>query len=256
MTTFKHTGKCIWCGRKEPDVTFYTIPHIIPKSLGGTETGFDICDECNHYFGTAPKGRHCVPCVDHAVKEILSAFRMFGKNLNSNSYKSFRSAYFSYHHKSNSIKIRNTFNSSAVTRQFKRGLYEIFLQKYHAVTKDGNNPVFDAVRNFARYDLNDLPVYYAFNNVILSPAEEGLRHPQLCMGPKLLEDLKNNGMFDMWLMGHNFYIAPIPMLASMHYLSYLQKQANQTLIPANGNEKIFKLNNIEELDFFMQRFNN
>ena len=42
-----HDGKCIWCGRGEPTVTFYTKPHMLPKALGGYETCLDVCDECN-----------------------------------------------------------------------------------------------------------------------------------------------------------------------------------------------------------------
>ncbi len=49
-----NTGKCIWCGRTESDgATFYDKPHIVPHGLGGQEIGVDVCDDCNHYFGTA-----------------------------------------------------------------------------------------------------------------------------------------------------------------------------------------------------------
>lgn len=50
MEKYIKTGKCIWCGKEEPEATFYTEPHILPHSLGGLEIGFDICDECNHYL--------------------------------------------------------------------------------------------------------------------------------------------------------------------------------------------------------------
>ena len=50
-----HTGKCIWCDKSKPEVTFKTEPHIIPESLGGKEIGTDVCDQCNSYFGTATK---------------------------------------------------------------------------------------------------------------------------------------------------------------------------------------------------------
>ena len=67
MQKYVNTGKCIWCGRAEPEVTFLTEPHVLPRRLGGKEIGFDVCDECNHYFGTAQKGR---PAIDVAFKEI------------------------------------------------------------------------------------------------------------------------------------------------------------------------------------------
>ena len=60
MKQYKETAKCIWCGQMEPKVSFATAPHILPRRLGGTEIGFDVCDECNHYFGTAPFGHSCI----------------------------------------------------------------------------------------------------------------------------------------------------------------------------------------------------
>lgn len=39
MRKFKNTGRCIWCGKAEPDVTFKNKPHIVPDSVGGTELG-------------------------------------------------------------------------------------------------------------------------------------------------------------------------------------------------------------------------
>lgn len=59
--SYKKTGKCIWCGNEEPDVSFDTAPHILPRRLGGTEIGVDVCDSCNHYFGIATQaGKPCM----------------------------------------------------------------------------------------------------------------------------------------------------------------------------------------------------
>ena len=116
----KKKKTCIWCGKREPEVEFNTIAHILPHALGGQEIVDDVCDDCNHYFGTAPKGRQGVPCMDHAFKEIFGAIRMFSKNLSSESYKNFSSSYFTYRHSNHLIKIKNNFNSKYVTHQFKR----------------------------------------------------------------------------------------------------------------------------------------
>lgn len=255
MKQYKNTGKCIWCGKKEPNVSFSTAPHILPKRLGGTEIVFDVCDECNHYFGTAPKGKFGVPSIDHALKEIFGAFRMFGKNLDSQSYKDYSSTYFSYRHKDRVIKIKNNFNSKNVTRQFKRGLYEIFLQKYHFLTKDGNNPKFDFIRNYARYDIGNPHVYYAFNNIILAPGIEERKNPILHISDKLIDDMEKYGFFHIWLLGHNFYIEVFPILTNRYRNQYLQMQANSTLLNAYGNESIYEFSDIKQIDFFMQRFN-
>lgn len=252
---YKETGKCIWCGNTEVTTSFETAPHILPRRLGGTEIGFDVCDDCNHYFGTAPKGKVGVPSIDHALKEIFGAFRMFGKNLNSQSYRNYTSSYFSYRHKERTIKIRNNYNSKAITTQFKRGLYEIFLQKYHYLTKDGNNQKFDFVRNFARYGIGNPHIYYAFNNVILAPGEGEMNNPTLHMSEKLVDDMNKYGFFNIWIFGHNFYIEVFPILAIRYHRQYLQMQADTTLLNAKGNEAIFEFTDVSQIDFLMQRFN-
>lgn len=249
---YTRTGKCIWCCKEEPEVSFRTVPHVLPKRLGGMEICVDVCDECNHYFGTATTGR---PCMDHAFKEVFGAFRMFTSHLGPESYKKFSSAYFSYHHKDHLIKIKSNFNSQAVTRQFKRSLYEVFLQKYHQVTGDGNNPAFAMVRDFARYDIGNPRVFYAFNNIILAPDDKYMEHPFLPMSQKLIDDMFESGFFNFWLMGHNFYLEIFPVIANVKGYNYIRHEANHTLIMAHGNEGIYEFNDIRQIDFFMQRFN-
>lgn len=130
-----------------------------------------------------------------------------------------------------------------------------FLQKYHFFTKDGNNPKFDFVRNFARYDLGNPRVYYAFNNVILAPGNEERLNPILPMSDKLIEDMNKFGFFNIWLLGHNFYIETFPIFANRYHNQYLQMQANSALLNARGNEAIYEFSDIRQVDFFMQRFN-
>ena len=153
--------KCIWCGRGQKEVSFDTIAHIVPKSLGGKETCDDVCDDCNHYFGTAPRGTNGIPCMDHAFKEIFGAIRMFSQNLNSESYKKFRTTYFTYKHSQRLVKIKHNFDSKKITHQFKRALYEVFFQKYHSVTGDGHNTQFKMIKDYARYNIGNPHVFYA-----------------------------------------------------------------------------------------------
>ena len=247
--------KCIWCGKTETEVTFKTIAHILPHSLGGQETVEDVCDECNHYFGTAPKGKHGVPCIDHAFKEIFGAIRMFSNNMTSESYKGFTSSYFTYRHSTHLIKIKPNFKSRYVTRQFKRGLYEVFLQKYHLETNDGHNPIFQMVRNYARYDVGNPHVFYGFNNIILAPTGDYVIHPILPMSEILLEEISKYGMFDFWLLGHHFYLEVIPALAKDQINNYLQEKANESIICIRNNEGIYEFDDVMQIDFLMQRFN-
>ncbi len=250
MGEYTKTGKCIWCNKEKPEVTFNNKPHILPYSLGGNEIGFDICDDCNHYFGTAERGK---PNIDLVYKEIFNAYRFFSQNLNQDSYKNFHSIFFNYYHKKGIIKIKNNFNSTIITRQFKRSLYNIFLQKYHKVTENGNHKMFDMVRQFARYDFGNPKVFYAFNNIIFTTADK--ENPKLIITDKTVEDMMMHGIFSFWFMGHQFYLEIFPTAFNCNGIKFLQKEAQETLIPAKGNEMILKLKDIMDIDFLMQRFN-
>lgn len=246
---YTKTGTCIWCGRSEPDVTFYTEPHILPHSLGGKEIGFDVCDECNHYFGTATKG---VPSINLAFKEIFGAFKIFGNNLNENTYKKFSSAFFQYRHSQRMIIIKSNFNPQAITKQFKRSLFEVFLQKYHFVTENGNHPMFEAVRKYARYGMGNPHVYYAFNNVILTT--KSYEKVELFMSDETIEDMMNSGLYFFWLYGHLFYIEVLPLAFNVNGLEFLRNEAPKWLKPATGVEAIFEFNDVMQIDFLMRRF--
>lgn len=244
------TGKCIWCGRTIPDVSFHTIPHIIPGSLGGNETGFDVCDECNHYFGTSQQRR---PSPDVVFKEIFNVTRLTREDLDENTHKKFKSIFFQYRHSHNAFIIKSSFNERIITTQFKRGLYEVFLQMYHKKTGDGNNPKFAAVRDFARFNKGELKVFYAFNNIVLSPDFNA--DPELVISDNLIEDMNRTGVFLFWFFSHPLYLEVFPTLFNVYGRKYLQNEANSMLLNVKGNECIFELQNIMQMDFFMQRFN-
>ena len=248
-----HDGQCIWCGRKKPTVTFNTIPHILPKSLGGTETCVDVCDECNHYFGTAEKG---LPGIDLVVREILECYRLFGTDYYTKHNLPKKFVFFHYNHDTKRLKLKSTFREATVTSQFKRGLYELFLQKYHSVTYDGNNQKWDWVRSYARYGIADglrePQVYYAFNNVTLFPDDE---HTNIIvMSDKLIDDTLKYGVFHCYLMGQSFYLEVLPHLFQRYRNLYLQNEANTMLLPAKGNERIFEFTRIGQIDPFMTRY--
>lgn len=248
--TYSKTGKCIWCGRKAPYVSFETAPHILPQSLGGNEIGTDICDDCNHYFGTATIGK---PSIDITYKEIFNAFRVFSENLSANSHKKLSSIFFTYRHSKKRIYIKPNFRAHIITRQFKRSLFNVFLQKYHSVTGNGNHEMFDMVRKFARYDIGNPKVFYAFNNILLTTNDKD--NPSLIICDNTIDEMFHSGLFSFWFLGHWFYLEIFPTAFNVNGKSYLRKQAETILLPAKGNECIFELTNIMQIDFLMQRFN-
>ena len=250
MNKYIKTGKCIWCGKSEPQATFTTKPHVVPRSLGADEIGFDICDDCNHYFGTPING---TPSIDLAFKEVFNAYRVFSNNLSNETWKTYKSAFFTYHHSKRSIKIKPNFKVAAFTNQFKRGLFEIFLQKYHKETGDGNNHKFDFVRDFARFAKGELRVYYAFNKILLSPDDKS--YLQLSMSSELLKDIDDYGVYHFWLLGHNFYLEFNPIIFNLYGDNYLKIRAHKDLLPVDNSCRILLLENIKDLDMFMLRFN-
>lgn len=247
--TYQRTGICIWCGRSAPEATFYTEPHILPHSIGGAEIGFDVCDECNHYFGTAAKG---MPNINLAFKEIFGAFKTFGNNLDENTYKKLSSTFFQYRHSQHKLIIKKSFNSRTITKQFKRSLYEVFLQKYHAVTRNGNHSMFDFVRQYARYGKGNPHVFYAFNYVIFTTASDEAM--QLHMSDKILEEMLRSGLYPFWLFGHMFYIEVLPIAFNVNGLKFLREEASRWLIPATGKEAIYEFDDVMQIDFLMERF--
>lgn len=249
-TMYCKTGKCIWCNKEYPEVTFLDAPHILPKALGGQEIGFDVCDSCNHYFGTSVPRLQSTNVV---FKEIFNATRFAMQEHNVNSWKNFGSCFFKYQHSSSKFIINKRFSERVITKQFKRSLYEVFLQKYHKQTLDGNNPKFAAVRDFARYGNGDLRVYYAFNNIVLSPDMN--EPPSLTMNEESIQIMNETGVFLFWFLGHPLYLEVFPTRFNVHGYTYLEKEANDMIIPVKGNECIFELQSIYQMDFFMTRFN-
>ena len=51
------------------------------------------------------------------------------------------------------------------------------------------------------------------------------------------------------------FLEIFPTAFNLNGISYLRKQAGTILIPAKGDECIFELNDIMQIDFLMQRFN-
>jgi len=63
------------------------------------------------------------------------------------------------------------------------------------------------------------------------------------------------GVFPFWLLGHTFYLEVFPLAFNVKGVTYLQKEAQNTLIPAYGDERILEVTDIRQTDFLMTRFN-
>ena len=243
-----HTGKCIWCKKSKPEVTFYTAPHIVPHALGAMEIGVDVCDACNHFFGTAHKG---LPNIDLAFKEVFNASEASLGDIHKTQER-FSSAYFFYDKKNRKIKLKKEFPVSSFTKQFKRGLFEAFLQKYHQVFPDENLDKFEAVRKFARYGEGNLNVYFIHNKIILHSMDK-VEDVTLHISQNSKEEINDTGYFVFIYSGQILILEVLPLTASLGGIDSLRKVARPLIITVDGNEKIYRLDDIRHFDMFFNR---
>jgi hypothetical protein len=244
---YVHTGQCIWCKRRKPEASFYSQPHIIPKSAGGTEIGFDVCDDCNHFFGTAKR----LPLNTNLVfKEFFHAASviLFDKYPN----KRYETAYFQYNWAHNKVRLKRNLSISRFTEQLKRSLFEAFLQKYHKTFPDEPLDKFEAVRRYTRYGEGNLNVYYILNEAVLICDDD---HKGIIpMNENCKQELEKTGYYTFIFMGYIIFLEVLPITSRLGgALSNLQKIAEKLIIHVNGTEAIYQLNDFRDLDMFFER---
>ncbi len=160
---------CIWCFESEPTVTFNKKAHSIPKSLGGQNFNKHVCDNCNEYFGATTQTNNY--SIEEALKETfcISRQRFLGGGNPKRQVGQFKSKFFDI--KERNGKPRLTIKQSflfkidfqkELCRNFKRGLLKMWFEEFDRQSKNkiGNDIKYKLLRDFARYNLNDLPVIY------------------------------------------------------------------------------------------------
>ena len=254
-------GQCIFCKRtKEDTATFKEKAHTIPESLGSSNIGVDICDDCNHYFGQPdPTIYRPVLGVELAVKEVLGVQRaLLRRDQNAPRLKYI---FFEYWRKKNTFKFKNRFLYSDNTfllmfgRQFRRGIYELFLQEYHRQYEDGLNPKFEKIRRFSRYNEGDVPLYYVQRRMglyLMEDGKNGVFVPQFHFSDKLLEDMEQYGFFQLYLFGQIYYLE-VTDKAAEHRYEYLNKEIHDTDIGGNIYSCITQVEKITDMDFLMSK---
>lgn len=161
------SSKCIWCSQEpSPTTTFNKRAHTVPQSLGGQQVCPNVCDACNHYFGNY---HDQVPPVETAIKEafVIARYRFLnGEHIGKNQPMArFKSTYFDVNAPTRTLKLKSKFLlkrsfQETLGRQFKRGIYKMYLEEVERQFGEGHAPRYDFMRQFARYDQGDLPVYY------------------------------------------------------------------------------------------------
>ena len=253
---FIEKGECIWCLEKEPKVTFNIEPHTISRQLGAQMIGFDICDSCNYYFGKVDKTLEFPMSVELAFKEIMNVMRILLGDLNENTHKTFRSIYFRYYHSKSTIQINknfklNPFFISCLTRQFKKGMYEVFLQEYHRETKNGLDNRFDYLRNFVRSNKGDLPIYFLENNGIYM-VEEDINNISFKFNEHVLSEIDNYGFYTMMIYGNIFFLEVTPR-AELSREVYLRKESRKLIGSGFVFKQLRKLKLVTDIDFTLRK---
>ncbi|HEY5593275.1 MAG TPA: hypothetical protein VIK55_19945 [Paludibacter sp.] len=255
ITEYLKKGKCIWCLKEKPVVEFYTKPHTIVKSLGSTNIGFDICDTCNSFLGTNGNGSYAMS-VELAFKEIVNVMKLLlSNNLNETTYKTFRSVYFDYFHSKRTLKFRNTFRFNNkfitdLTRQFKKGIYEVFLQEYHRCVEDGLADKFNTIRNFVRFDKGDLPLYFLHNNGVYL-VDEQIGCPTFSFPEIVLSEINNFGFYQMYLFGTIFFLEVTPRSEYSREI-YLKKESKEHIGSGFVYSELRLMKYITDLDFTLR----
>ncbi len=210
--------KCIWCSRDELKASFKNKAHTIPQSLGGKNICENVCDECNSFFGQHYKG---LPPIESVIKEAFNISRAkflgsdgrLGKN---KPMARFSSLYFNVDFKKQKIDLKSHYKfhhkgfQQKLNRQLKKGLYKIYLEELERQKGDGHNSKYDFIREFARYDLDDYPVFYFEGSLgIILMAKEWAESPELFLQDKVQMNylVDEPGFFEFELLGHVFGIA-------------------------------------------------
>lgn len=126
----------------------------------------------------------------------------------------FSSIYFNVDFIKNKLSLKASYKHNAhfqekISRQFKKGLYKIFLEETERQRQDGDIEKYDFIREFSRYDLGDYPVFYfQRNHGIILMTKDWAKNPEL-----ILEDdmkfkylINEPCFFEFELLGHVFGI--------------------------------------------------
>lgn len=203
---------CIWCKKTEVVTTFNTKAHTIPQSLGGKFICENVCDECNNIFGSYYFTR---PPVELAIKEAFHITRArfldiegeVGKNKILSRVNT--SQYFNIDLQKHIVKPKGRFKLRRgflqnLGRQLRKGIFKIFLEETERVNGNGHDERFDFIREFARRDIGDYPVFYFYRKFAIFTNKNLLSEPQLYF----TDDYRNKylfsgfGFYEFELFGH------------------------------------------------------
>ncbi len=236
--------KCIWCSKEEQHVSFKQKAHTFPQSLGGQNLCVNVCDSCNHFFGSKTSA---YPSVELVLKEVLNTSRylllyQMGKVPKG---KRHTSEFFKINWTKKSISHKPKYRlkkgfQQMLGRRFRRGIYMIYLEERERVKGDAHDERFNFIREFARYDLSDYPVYvFQPKYGWVFSSDELLLNPDFNFPKGLEEQERHYGVYTPFIMGHYFCIPTSKNFENfslnryLNYLKFSDHPFGTNLIPIN-----------------------
>jgi hypothetical protein len=242
---------CIWCRKTELHESFNNKAHTIPKSLGGESICKNVCDKCNHYFGSPQTG---LPSCELVLKEMLniSKYYLLKTIASSTKKKRYKSEYFDVNWESFQIRMKLRYRlekgfQKKLGRQFRRAMYKVFLEERERQRNDALLDRFNFIREFARYDLGDYPVYIQiprFRAIFVSLQD--IEKPQIRFTLHSDEMDKTYRIYGYQLLGHNFLIPTSPFFKDMcldDFIKYLITEKHPL------GTSIVKIEYAEDIDY-------
>lgn len=230
--------------------------------MGGTIIGADICDDCNDYFGSSDELITNPPrfAVEVCVKEVMNISRHFFLKQFKKKKEKLSSMLFNYYDSKKLLEFKQrnwqTYDfQSFFARQFKRGMFELFLQAYHYKTGNGLDSKFDCIRRFARYNEGDAKLFYVFNRGIYLVDENYMQHPRFSMSDCCIEEIENHGFYTIHFNGHFFLLEVVPQTEEDRN-TYLKKMCDEHSIGGGIYAYAQEVTYINDIDFTLSTLYN
>lgn len=251
---------CIWCTESQKQKSFNDLAHSIPKSLGGKNICENVCDDCNHYFGNI---NDRLRSIEETIKEVfyISRVRFLGKGKigKNKPIARIKSTYFNIDIDKGKFSLKTKFTltkdfQTNLCRQFKRGIYKIYLEELEINKNVALDKEFDFIRSFAKDNLGDLPVFY-FNRLhpIIALTEESIANPSINFEYKTMNYLiQNDVFFEFELLGQVFGIVRNKEWVKS-FEDYIKENRE---IKKDYFSDIILINKVTDIDFTLNLFNN
>ncbi len=224
---------CIWCLKKFPEVTFDKKAHTIPKSLGGQNYNRNVCDCCNEYFGTRNNHNNSYS-IEEALKETFIISRQrFLQEKTKRKIGRFKSKFFDVKQRNGKyrLNVKPSFRftpgfQAELCRAFKRGLYKMVLEELDRQKGNGHSQKFDIIRDFARYDKADLPVFYFNRNAGIFIMFNREAETPILFFDRMNYLVSNEKFIEIEFLGHVFGF-PITDFTKADFTAYVNKSIQE-----------------------------